>query len=819
MKSLISVIIYIILIISIVGCHRSSVTPVNENVEMINAVSEAKNADIQNSLNESDSSELSPEKKTQITSAILDGLIHSAVVDLPYQPVMLEYSLNQVLYLMRAGQYDEAAERAQHITPVTSAARFITAKAIILSGKCSSNHPQSDVLQELYEKTKDNDLKSVYAHWLYRAWIDEEKFDKAAVGIDKYSIRNEVDKKQYRELVLIFAKAVIQKSFTEKFDKRLSSWLRIVESEGNGFEAATAIHFRYELALKSGREQESSELARRLVLNYPATQMALWPELYQESLSKLSDSERWQRVQKLIKHFDYENARLELMELVDGHHLTGKTLEDAEWELARISMTNTDNPSLSENIYRKFAGRKGERQEEAVFGIARAKSRQLDYRSAIQALQYYDSKYPKGKHAMRSLYLKGWYWFDLRENEKARPLLKLYAEKTNDTSVWGFYAQTFIRESRWKEAIDAFEKLKNNTNPIVRGKALYWQAYAYHALNEFDKSKNLLQIIHDEFPFTYYDILAFRRESEWFGKDFRTEIQARFKLESEKIDASCHQLLPWGLGCDDSTLLNFEVWRKILLFISHDEVERARQIYQTHEVSLIKQIPDKKREEFKRYATHLVEDYHRAWLDVSGSIRAYSSTYPDRRSAKQQMAYPQAFGPLVEHLSHVYGVPRFFVYGIMLQESRFRPWQVSSADAIGALQMIPKTATKVASELGLEYHPETFFDPKTGFQYSLFYMKKHLTMWHQNLTFTAGSYNGGPHRIGPWMMRDSDKTMDFIVEEFSFDESRHYARKVAEHTLRYLYLYSESASEQFRVLNMLFPEKIIAEEPESGWGY
>jgi len=222
---------------------------------------------------------------------------------------------------------------------------------------------------------------------------------------------------------------------------------------------------------------------------------------------------------------------------------------------------NTDNPDLSENIYKKFASKKGARQEDAVFGIARAKSRQLDYRSAIKALEAYESRYPHGKYIMRALYLKGWYWFDLRENEKARPYLKQYAEKTNDTSVWGFYAQTFIREGRWEEAIKAFEKLKGNRNPIVHGKALYWQAYAYHEIGEAEKSRQHLESIHESYPFTYYDILAFRRESEWYGVDYRQAIRARFRLDADKPGAACHQLLPWGTGCDDSGWVSSGVWQ------------------------------------------------------------------------------------------------------------------------------------------------------------------------------------------------------------------------------------------------------------------
>ena len=145
-------------------------------------------------------------------------------------------------------------------------------------------------------------------------------------------------------------------------------------------------------------------------------------------------------------------------------------------------------------------------------------------------------------------------------------------------------------------------------------------------------------------------------------------MRERFRLESDRIPRECHTLLPWGVGCDESGKSRSSVWRRIIVLVEHDERDRARQLYQSNGDSILKTVPEPERELFKRYATHLVEDYHRAWNDASGSIRAFSSIYPERSSSRQQMAYPQAFAPLVEYLGGKYQIPKYFVYGIMLQE-------------------------------------------------------------------------------------------------------------------------------------------------------
>ncbi|MDX9720217.1 MAG: transglycosylase SLT domain-containing protein, partial [Myxococcota bacterium] len=224
-------------------------------------------------------------------------------------------------------------------------------------------------------------------------------------------------------------------------------------------------------------------------------------------------------------------------------------------------------------------------------------------------------------------------------------------------------------------------------------------------------------------------------------------------------------------------------------------------------------VAQSERDSFLLFVGDRLEDYHSAFKLASGGVSAMSSKQPDATSLRWQMAYPRAYAPLVSSLARAYDVPEYLVYGIMLQESRFRSYQVSSADAVGALQMIPSTAEMVAAELDIEYDARRFPEPRVGFQYSIFYMSKHLLLF-ENITFAAASYNGGPHRVGPWVMREKGKSMPFVVEEFAYDESRHYCRKVAEHMLRYLYLYEADVQRRGEILDALFPVEVNFDIPE-----
>lgn len=777
------------------------------------------------------------------------------------QPGMHAPSSDQVLYLMRAARYAEAAHYAPLVCSAwteseknaqedarlsasscaCAAMDFVGMKARVRADLCGTSDcsallssltlPRLSSCTGLAAKT----LEPVWAFWRVQTQIAEGRVENAMSAIGEFSAgrgENAPPRDKVRQLALAFLNRWETAERLQFETRGISNeaWMAFraalgrLEEGGNAFEAASMIRGRYVVSRLLGDEKNAALDAEKLILRYPATQMSLWPVLMpsiEEWRSRYSVSQRYARVKRLVSHFDYDNARRELKAMADEAEISEKWREEVLWTYARVAMTNSEESEVSGEIYRQFVDKYqkkgGAKLEEAMFGVARALSRQLKYREAIKALESYDRRFPHGKYAMRSLYLRGWYAFDLREDEAARPLLRMYAEKTSDTSVWGFYAQSFLRTGEWEAAIEAFEKIKRAGNPIVRGKALYWQAYAHHQLGNDERVRALFADLHELYPLTWYDMLAYARESAWFGMDLDAAYRALYREKDDPAPKTA--FYAYGRGIAPKMLPEKSAdYRQIMGWLALDEIEMAREAYIKREGAILSCVPTAERDVLRLHMTHLVESYDKAWHEVSGSVRAMSRTYPERRNPRHRMAYPQPFAPLVESLTLTSTIPKEFVYGIMLQESRFRPWQVSSADAIGALQMIPKTARFIAEKLGLNYHPDTFFDPKVGFVYSVYYMEQHNAMWGGNLAFTAGSYNGGPHRIGPWAIRDAGKTLDIIVDEFSFDESRHYTRKVSEHALRFAYLYAPNAESFVSFVHALMPVEVPEILPREHWG-
>ncbi len=563
--------------------------------------------------------------------------------------------------------------------------------------------------------------------------------------------------------------------------------------------------------LRASAPARSRAAERRLLLEFPAQPEAQAPGL-SLSVADLSDAERFARAKHLMRRWDYVPAREELRLLAE-HPRFG---DEARWLVAQISASNyRDDPDEALAIYRDFASRAGPRREDATYFVGRTLTRQERHEEALDAIEDYARRYPRGKHMQKVRYLRGWLRFELRRCEEAEPHLAAYGRAHNDSAVKGFYAWCKIRRGAWREAIDAFEDLVPYGNPIVRGKAWYWQAYALHQLGDTEAALAKLDRLHQAYPVTYYDVLAHQLRAAWAGRDPRASAIPMWQGDFDPPDVD-HQE-QWSLPkLSGQTARRFAEVQRALDFA---EVERARALYRPLRKSVEAAVPKGRLDAFRAFMGSQIEDYHADWQRASGGVRAMSGLMPERDQPRWHLAYPRAFRHLLEGLEEDFGVPAHFVYAIMLQESRFRPWQISSADALGALQMIPATARAVAAELGTVFDPDTFFDPRVGFPFSVHYMRKHLDLWRGNLTMTAGSYNGGPHRVGPWMLRDRGATMDFLVEEFSYDESRHYARKVAEHTLRYLYLYEGDAQRRAAVLDALFPVRVDTPPDDTDFGY
>src|SRR5690554_2117187 len=158
---------------------------------------------------------------------------------------------------------------------------------------------------------------------------------------------------------------------------------------------------------------------------------------------------------------------------------------------------------------------------------------------------------------------------------------------------------------------------------------------------------------------------------------------------------------------------------------------------------------------------------------------------------KWMQAYPRAFPRQVIRESKKNGVNPYLVWAVMTVESTYNPDSISYADALGLLQVIPRTGIKTAEMLGDQaFGAEDLLSEDVAVRHGAFYLGKLVKKFRGQEFLAIAGYNGGPHRVSAWMdKRGRDMPLDEFVEEIPFDQARGYTKKVTRFLALYLRIY------------------------------
>lgn len=550
-------------------------------------------------------------------------------------------------------------------------------------------------------------------------------------------------------------------------------------------------------------------LDKRLLTTYPDEPAAL--KGLPLKIEALSWPERYRRAKTLMARWQYDEARDEFRAMIAARQY----VYDARWSVAVISLRKIrDEPTEARDNLHLIIKWGGPHKEEAHLLLMRSYMREEKYDEAIKVAEAYNKAYPEGEHIETLSYYSAWLPYDHNNCKAAMPRLKEHAKKYSErrSLVLGFYAWCAVRMEAWQQAYWAMGALIPLGNTVVRGKAHYWRAVALDKLGKRPEALKELDALHKVYPLTWYDILGQQLRASWEGRDPRASL-----LPWPEGGGRAHLDRPQGEEMWDVPTARGAVaerFGQVRRLVELGEIDRAREAYASARAGVEAAVPAARRHDFIRFMGHQVEDYRRGWELTANDRLSTLEGLPDARDPRWLLAYPRAYEPMVERLSREFDLPSAFIYGIMRQESRYNPEAISHTDAVGALQMIPQTARLVAADMGVVYDPETFPRPEVSFRYSLFYLRKLARTFKNQLVLVAAGYNGGPEPVARWMKESPGVELARLIEEFAYNESRIYCRKVAEHTLLYLYLYEPDPAVRGRWLDALFPTEVNFDVPE-----
>jgi len=126
-----------------------------------------------------------------------------------------------------------------------------------------------------------------------------------------------------------------------------------------------------------------------------------------------------------------------------------------------------------------------------------------------------------------------------------------------------------------------------------------------------------------------------------------------------------------------------------------------------------------------------------------------------------------------------YGVNPDLAAAVVEVESGGRPRAVSSAGALGLMQLMPLTANAMATELGLPAPTRgDMFTPGFNIRLGVYYLGKLRRRFRDERVFVIAAYHAGPTSVDRWRRRRADLSASGVIEECASSATRHYVRKV-----------------------------------------
>ena len=126
------------------------------------------------------------------------------------------------------------------------------------------------------------------------------------------------------------------------------------------------------------------------------------------------------------------------------------------------------------------------------------------------------------------------------------------------------------------------------------------------------------------------------------------------------------------------------------------------------------------------------------------------------------------------------------VHALIRQETEFDPDAVSRAGARGIMQIMPRTARRIARQADLPYRPNRLTTDITyNMQLGMVEIAGYLNDWNNSLIVSAAAYNAGEKNARRWIDTFGDPRTPGVdpidwIEQITYGETRNYVQRVLE---------------------------------------
>jgi soluble lytic murein transglycosylase len=150
--------------------------------------------------------------------------------------------------------------------------------------------------------------------------------------------------------------------------------------------------------------------------------------------------------------------------------------------------------------------------------------------------------------------------------------------------------------------------------------------------------------------------------------------------------------------------------------------------------------------------------------------------------------YPRPHRALVTRWAEELGIAENLLYAVMRRESAFNVEALSPAGARGLMQLMPRTAQRVAEQVTSSGNTADLSCPADSIELGTRYLKVLMQMFAGQVPLVLAAYNAGPLAVSQWLEHGEHLPLDVWLARIPYSETRSYVTQVMTNYIRYAWL-------------------------------
>ena len=461
----------------------------------------------------------------------------------------------------------------------------------------------------------------------------------------------------------------------------------------------------------------------------------------------------------------WHDARTEYENLLPK--LSGTDHERAELRVAECDVQSGGNPEGLSAVSLTDP----ELDAERIFAISQAHRSQKLESQMLDDVDELSKRFPQSPWSEEGLFATGnYYWVNMDRERAAgfyRRALDVPAGKYAPTAAWRFAWTAYLE--RKPEAADLLEAYVRQfpASSYIQD-ALYWLGRSYERSGNQAYARSFYTAAATRFPLTYFGAKA----------------AARVRPEPDGIGT---------LPVDPAEFLSvIPAAPSLSLVDQHPSASAVQREAHAHALSDIAFDASAELEYRAAYAEarspkYLIEAAGAAIAagHYGAGMAAIRQAFPQLEARRVQeipneawrAAFPLPYESSVRSEARRNQVDPMLVAGLVRQESAFESSAMSRAGAVGLMQVMPKTASKLARQLKVRYMRARLTDPGYNLQLGSRYLAGLIQSFGTPEAALA-AYNAGEDRVQQWTAGQNYLEAAEFVESIPFTETREYVQIV-----------------------------------------